>query len=773
MTIRKLLIANRGEIAVRIIRAARELGLATVQVYSTADKEQLAVRLADESVEIGPAQASKSYLNRDAILAAAKAAAADAIHPGYGFLAENAEFAAAVEAAGLTFVGPTAQSIRLMGDKVAAREAAAAAGVPTVPGSNGRLESSEAAFALATTIGFPVMIKAAAGGGGRGIRVARSPAEFHHLMPQAQTEALAAFGDGGLYVEKLVEGARHIEVQVLGDGHDVIHCFERECSLQRRRQKVWEEAPSPSLTSAIREKLCSSAVALAKAVNYRGAGTIEYLYDDRSNEFYFLEMNTRIQVEHPVTEMVTGIDLVREMIRIAGGERLRIRQDQVRIHGHAIEVRINAEDPAKGFAPNPGIVTALNVPGGNGVRFDSMLYPGYTVPPFYDSLLGKLIVHDENRASAIRRLDRALGELNVEGLATTKSLHQVLARDPDVQAGRFHTAWLEPWLASHAADLAAAKAAPAAQITPKAATESAPPATGGHSPMQTRFSFGGDEHIFAEVDEAMSLEAFFKSLFITNAVRDAKIKGVTEICPANASYQVKFDPDLIKPDDMLAELKRLDSATDKSEPVITTRIIEIPVLYNDPWTHETLMRFRERHQDPNSSDIEYAARINNLDGIDGFIKAHSSAPWFVSMVGFVAGLPFLYQMVERKRQIQAPKYLRPRTDTPKLTVGHGGCFGCIYSVRGAGGYQMFGITPMPIYDPNQTISYLREFMCLFKPGDIVKWKPIERDAYDAAVADVEAGRFAPIIRKVSFSLTEFNRDIDGYNRKLEGVLHGH
>jgi acetyl-CoA carboxylase biotin carboxylase subunit len=773
MTIHKLLIANRGEIAVRIIRAARELGLATVQVYSKADKEQLAVRLADESVEIGPAQASKSYLNRDAILAAAKATGADAIHPGYGFLAENAEFAAAVEAAGLIFVGPTAQSIRLMGDKVAAREAAAAADVPTVPGSRGRLESPEAAFALVKTTGFPVMIKAAAGGGGRGIRVARSAEEFHHLMPQAQAEALAAFGDGGLYVEKLIEGARHIEVQVLGDGYDVIHCFERECSLQRRRQKVWEEAPSPSLTPAVREKLCASAVALAKAVHYRGAGTLEYLYDDQSHAFYFLEMNTRIQVEHPVTEMVTGIDLVREMIRIAGGEPLRIRQDQVRIRGHAIEVRINAEDPAKGFAPNPGTVTALSVPGGNGVRFDSMLYPGYTVPPFYDSLLGKLIVHDEDRASAIRRLDRALGELNVEGLATTKSLHQALARDPDVQAGRFHTAWLEPWLASHAASLAAAGAKPAAQVIPAIPRESAPSATGGHSPMQTRFSFGGDEHIFAEVDEAMSLEAFFKSLFITNAVRDARIKGVTEICPANASYQVKFDPDLISPDDMLAELKRLDSAAEKSEPVIATRIIEIPVLYNDPWTHETLMRFRERHQDPNSSDIEYAARINNLDGIDGFIKAHSSAPWFVSMVGFVAGLPFLYQMVERKRQIQAPKYLRPRTDTPKLTVGHGGCFGCIYSVRGAGGYQMFGITPMPIYDPNQTISYLRDFMCLFKPGDIVKWKPIDRGAYDAAVADVEAGRFSPIIRKVSFSLTEFNSDIDGYNRKLEGVLHGH
>jgi acetyl-CoA carboxylase, biotin carboxylase subunit len=473
MTIQKLLIANRGEIAVRIIRAARELGLATVQVYSKADKDSLAVRLADESVDIGPPQASKSYLNRDVILAAAKTTGADAVHPGYGFLAENAEFAAAVEAAGLIFVGPTAQSIRLMGDKVAAREAAAAAGVPTIPGSHGRLESPEAALALVKTTGFPVMIKAAAGGGGRGIRVARSAEEFHHLMPQAQAEALAAFGDGGLYVEKLIEGARHIEVQVLGDGADVIHCFERECSLQRRRQKVWEEAPSPSLTPAIREKLCSSAIALARAVHYRGAGTLEYLYDDLSHEFYFLEMNTRIQVEHPVTEMVTGIDLVREMIRIAGGERLRIRQDQVRVTGHSIEVRINAEDPAKGFAPNPGTVTALSVPGGNGVRFDSMLYAGYTVPPFYDSLLGKLIVHDEDRASAIRRLDRALGELKVEGLATTKPLHQALVHDPDVQAGRFHTAWLEPWLASHAASLAATPAAPTT------ARQSALTATGG------------------------------------------------------------------------------------------------------------------------------------------------------------------------------------------------------------------------------------------------------------------------------------------------------
>jgi len=291
--------------------------------------------------------------------------------------------------------------------------------------------------------------------------------------------------------------------------------------------------------------------------------------------------------------------------------------------------------------------------------------------------------------------------------------------------------------------------------------------------MKTRYSFGGDEHIFAEIDETMSLQAFFKSLSITSAVRESRIAGVTEICPANASFQIKFDPDKISPADMLAELTRLESAADKAASVIKTRIIEIPVLYNDPWTHETLMRFRERHQDPTATDLEYAARVNNLGTVDNFVKAHSGAPWFVSMVGFVAGLPFLYQMVERQRQIEAPKYLRPRTDTPKLTVGHGGCFSCIYSVRGAGGYQMFGITPMPIYDPSQSISYLRDAMCLFNPGDIVKWKPITREAYDQAVADVEAGKFAPLMRDITFSLDEFQQDIDGYNRKLDGVLHGH
>ncbi|AOG12696.1 MULTISPECIES: 5-oxoprolinase subunit B family protein [unclassified Agrobacterium] len=291
--------------------------------------------------------------------------------------------------------------------------------------------------------------------------------------------------------------------------------------------------------------------------------------------------------------------------------------------------------------------------------------------------------------------------------------------------------------------------------------------------MPMRYTFGGDEHLFVECSDEMSLDAFFNSMSMTSGIRQAGIKGVTEICPANASFQIKFDPDVIHPNDILKEVQAIELAAAKAEPVISTRIVEIPVFYNDPWTHETLMRFRERHQDPVGTDLDYAARINNYGSVDDFIKAHAGSPWFVSMVGFVSGLPFMYQMVERQRQIEVPKYLRPRTDTPRLTIGHGGCFGCIYSVRGAGGYQMFGITPMPIYDPTQTTSYLKDFMVFFRPGDIVKFKPVDRDGYDQAVEDVDKGRFSPPIREVKFDLTEFSKDIDGYNAKLEGILHGH
>ncbi len=445
---KRLFIANRGEIAVRIVQAAKGLGLTTIQAHSEADADMLAVRLADEAVCIGPAPAAKSYLDIEAVVGAARAAGADAVHPGYGFLAENGDFADAVEAAGMAFVGPSGDTIRMLGDKVTARRTAQAAGVPTVPGSDGRLADIGAARAVLEETGFPVMIKASAGGGGRGIRVARDQAGFERVFSQAAAEAQAAFGDGGLYVERLVERARHVEVQILGDGENFIHCFERECSLQRRRQKVWEEAPAASLPADQRKALCDSAVALARQVGYRGAGTVEYLYDEAAQAFYFLEVNTRIQVEHPVTEMITGIDLVQEMLRIAAGEKLSIRQEDVTVTGHAIECRINAEMPEKNFMPFPGTVSALSVPRGEGVRFDTMLYEGYTVPPFYDSLLGKLIVHGTDRAAALERLRAALDALKIDGQPTTVALHAALARQGDVIANRFDTAFLESWLAS-------------------------------------------------------------------------------------------------------------------------------------------------------------------------------------------------------------------------------------------------------------------------------------------------------------------------------------
>ncbi|MEM7442832.1 MAG: acetyl-CoA carboxylase biotin carboxylase subunit [Pseudomonadota bacterium] len=441
-----LFIANRGEIAVRVNRAARALGMRVVQACSEADRDMLAARLADETVEIGPPQAAKSYLDIERVTAAAKDSGADCVHPGYGFLSENADFAAAVEAAGLIFIGPSPETIRRMGDKVEARAAAKAAGVPTTPGSDGRLENLDAADAVAKEVGFPVMIKAAAGGGGRGIRVARNTDDLKRLFAQAQAEAQAAFGDGGLYLEYMVENARHIEVQVLGDGNRAVHVYERDCSLQRRRQKVWEEAPAVGLSDASRERICKASVAMAEAVGYRGAGTLEYLYDDARDEFYFLEMNTRIQVEHPVSEMVSGIDLVEAMIRICMGEPLWFDQSDVKLNGHAIEVRVNAEDPSNGFMPFPGVVSGLEYPSGQDVRFDTMLYDGYTIPPFYDSLLGKLIVHGSDRTDALKRLDAALNATRIGGLKTTLPLYKALLADSDVAAGRTHTQFLEHWL---------------------------------------------------------------------------------------------------------------------------------------------------------------------------------------------------------------------------------------------------------------------------------------------------------------------------------------
>ncbi|MGW2199621.1 acetyl-CoA carboxylase biotin carboxylase subunit, partial [Streptosporangium sp. NPDC001682] len=416
---RKLLVANRGEIAVRIIRAARELGISTVAVYSEADQDALHVRLADERVLIGPPAASRSYLNMDAVVTAAVDLGADAVHPGYGFLSERAEFADKVTGAKLLFVGPSAETIRLMGDKARARSAAEEAGVPTVPGSDGPVDGLSEALAAAEKAGYPVAVKAAAGGGGRGIRIVADATELAEALPVAQAEAQAAFGSGLVYIERFVPNARHIEVQVFGDGENFVHLGERECSMQRRRQKVLEEAGAPGLPDHVRTAMADAAVALAKVSGYSGAGTVEFLYDSASEGFYFIEMNTRIQVEHPVTEMVTGRDLVREQLTVASGDPLSFCQADVEFRGHAIEVRLNAENPDFGFMPSPGVLSAMRMPGGPFVRIDSGFGPGSEVSPFYDSLLAKIIVWGDSRRAAIARMARTLDEVEIAGVVTT------------------------------------------------------------------------------------------------------------------------------------------------------------------------------------------------------------------------------------------------------------------------------------------------------------------------------------------------------------------
>ncbi len=441
----KILIANRGEIALRIQRACRELGIHSVAVHSTADAEAMHVRLADESVCIGPPPARDSYLNIPAILSAASVTGAEAIHPGYGFLSENAGFAEMVEAHGLTFIGPSSAHIRMMGDKIAAKEAMAKLGVPLVPGSDGVVADIATARDVAARVGYPVLIKASAGGGGRGMKVARSADELEDAFRIARTEARAAFGNDAVYMEKYLDHPRHIELQILADSHgNVVHFGERDCSLQRRHQKLLEEAGSPALTAAGRDRLGATATAALRKLGYRNAGTLEFLYQD--GQFAFIEMNTRLQVEHPITEMVCGIDLVREQIRIAAGAALGYGQSDIMFTGHAIECRINAEDPAT-FMPTPGRVTAFHAPGGLGVRVDSALYAGYFVPPYYDSLVAKLIVHAPTRVDAINRMRRALDEFAVVGIQTTIPLHQRIVDDPEFQRGDYTIHWLERFVA--------------------------------------------------------------------------------------------------------------------------------------------------------------------------------------------------------------------------------------------------------------------------------------------------------------------------------------
>lgn len=444
----KILIANRGEIAVRIIRACREMGIKTVAVFSGPDREALHTQLADEAVCIGSAKVSDSYLNMNNIICAAVEKKAQAIHPGFGFLSENSTFAAMCGECNIKFIGPSAQVIDALGNKSNARDMMIKAGVPVIPGSDGVVEDTSQAHEVAKKLGYPVMVKASAGGGGKGIRIVRSEEELDEAFESARSETIKAFGDDKMYMEKLVENARHVEVQILGDSYgNVLHLGERDCSLQRKNQKVLEEAPCPVLSGEVREKMCHSAVLAAKAAGYQSAGTIEFLYDEATQNYYFMEMNTRIQVEHPITEMVTGVDIVKEQINIADGKKLSLNQKDIKINGHAIECRINAENPSRNFAPCPGLIDYLLIPaGGLGLRVDTAVYEGYEIPPFYDSMIAKVIVHGNNRKEAISKMKRALYEFIIDGIDTNIEFQNNILNNPDYQKGNFNTSFLESFL---------------------------------------------------------------------------------------------------------------------------------------------------------------------------------------------------------------------------------------------------------------------------------------------------------------------------------------
>ena len=444
---KKILIANRGEIALRVVRAAREMGVATVAVHSTADSDAMHVRMADEAICIGPPPSGQSYLSMAAIISACEITGAEAIHPGYGFLSENASFVQAVEDHGIKFIGPSAAHIRLMGDKITAKDTMKKLGVPCVPGSDGGVATLDAAYAVGDTAGYPVIVKATAGGGGRGMKLARSKDEMETAFRTARAEAKAAFGNDEVYIEKYLGRPRHIEVQIFGDGRGrAVHLGERDCSLQRRHQKVFEEAPGPAIDEATRARIGQTCAKAVADLGYEGAGTIEFLFED--GEFFFIEMNTRLQVEHPVTEAIMGVDLVREQIRVAAGLPMSFQQEDLAVNGHAIEVRINAEK-LPNFAPSPGKITQYHAPGGLGVRMDSAIYDGYRIPPYYDSLIGKLIVHGRDRPEALARLSRALGELIIDGIDTTVPLFHALLQTPEVQSGDYTIHWLEGWLAEN------------------------------------------------------------------------------------------------------------------------------------------------------------------------------------------------------------------------------------------------------------------------------------------------------------------------------------
>ena len=784
---KKILIANRGEIACRIIDSCKKLNLLSIAVYSDIDKNSKHVRKADESIHIGGSKAQESYLSITKIIDAAKKLNADAIHPGYGFMAENAEFAQKVIDSGIIWIGPKPNTIISMGNKDMARELAIRNNLPICPGLNNEELKKDGLEKKCNEIGFPILIKASAGGGGIGMQIANNYEQLVQSIEKTKNLAKKAFGNSDIFLEKFISNARHIEIQVFGLGEKkALHFYERDCSIQRRFQKIIEESPAPKIEQSTIDEMAESAVNFVTNQKYEGAGTIEFIYDIDNKKFYFLEMNTRIQVEHPVTEAITNFDLVAMQIKFALKMDINlIEQNKINKSGHAVECRLYAEDPTKNFLPSPGKITKLKIPniGLTNIRLDIGVDEGDEISFYYDPMIAKIISKGANRNESINNMINYLNELEIHGIHTNKSFLVSVLQNKYFEEANYNTKFIENNLSLFTKKIEAASKAKDNVIKPKKVIQKytdkdvkafeniiSESPKDKSSPLYTEkdikafknivsknnnpnnntsiknisgkvyesptFKPGGDKYMFIEFGNVMDLEINFTAQNLAKAIQDNKIKGVYETAPCFASMLIHYNPDEIKFNDLKNEMKSLIKSLGPTDDIeINSRIFSFPAVYLDKWTKECIEDYSSKIT-KKTPDPEFITEINNLENTDQFVRVHSGTEYWVSSLGFWPGLPFMMPLDPRCK-LTAPKYNPPRTWTPKGAIGMGGSSTSIYPDRLPGGYQIFGIIPVPIWDTQKSFSVFEESICLFKPGDRVKFVPTTYEEFDHVSSKVK------------------------------------
>jgi len=782
----RILIANRGEIACRIIECCKKLNIHSIAVYSDIDKNSKHVRLANEAIHIGPSKAKESYLSTKNILEAALKTNADAIHPGYGFLAENGQFAKKIIDSGIVWIGPTPETIISMGNKETARALAAESGVPICPGINQNELEEESLEEKCKTIGFPILVKASAGGGGIGMQIAKDYNQLKEAIEKTKNLAGKAFGNSDIFLEKYIANARHIEIQIFGYGEKkAIHLYERDCSLQRRFQKIIEESPAPNIERETINQMSECAVNFASNQKYEGAGTVEFVYDVDNKKFYFLEMNTRIQVEHPVTEQITGLDLVEMQIKFA----LKIndytmQQDKILRSGHAIECRLYAEDPSKNFLPSPGKISKLSIPNlTSNDRLDIGVDEGDEISFYYDPMIAKVITQGENRDDSINNMIQLLNEIEIEGISSNKSFLLTVLENKVFLEANFNTKFIEnnlDFLLQKKEKIKSLKVdkeateklrkekanIPPPQATPTIKKKSnqkeevsaipVPPII-GEIYDKPKFLPGGDKYMLIEFGNVMDLELNFTAQNLAQAIQDHKVTGVYETAPCFASMLVHYEPEEIKFNDLKNEMKSLiDSLGPTDDIEINSRIFSFPTVYLDKWTQECIEDYSNKIV-KKKPDPELITEVNNLESTDQFVRVHSGTEYWVAAIGFWPGLPFMMALDPRCK-LTVPKYNPPRTWTPKGTVGMGGSSTSIYPDRLPGGYQIFGIIPVPIWDTKKSFPVFENNICLFKPGDRVKFVPTTYEEFEHVSNKVEDGTYDyNIIEYQKFSVKNYKK----------------